>query len=361
MGIWPFYTKDDDKKPSAATEQKKDERTTQTESATSTDPTLQTVTPAETETVQQKPEPQQTVLVEGRPVVIDDQTTENQPQAPEAPHSVEREIPVTGDEPGSPKPEPKHETEPEPKQRKEWPHQQHQEQAQTQQQGQTQTQEQTQTQQQGQAQTQYRQGEQAELARALQMAMQNAMQSVVRHMDMKLDSIQRSNDDRQRLLNEQLEEKENIIKQQHNQLLKFQDDVIYKTQHGIIMELISIADNVRTILKSQQEKPDYDELLDDVQKLQGWIDSSLKESGVNKFEEAATLGFNPKRQTIVDSQPAPQPEQAGTYITEQPGYEWSIPYVVIRSDVQLQNFMAENKVPKAFSYVIRQEEVIKLK
>ena len=339
MGIWPFYTKDDDKKPSAAPEQQKDERTTQTESATSTDPTLQTVTPAETETVQQKPEPQQTVLVEGRPVVIDDQTTENQPQASEAPHSVEREIPVTGDEPGSPKPEPK--------QRKEWPHQQHQEQAQTQQQEQ--------------AQTQYRQGEQAELARALQMAMQNAMQSVVRHMDMKLDSIQRANEDNQRRLNEQLEEKENIIKQQHNQLLKFQDDVIYKTQHGIIMELISIADNVRTILKSQQEKPNYDELLDDVQKLQGWIDSSLKESGVNKFEEAATLGFNPKRQTIVDSQPAPQPEQAGTYITEQPGYEWSIPYVVIRSDVQLQNFMAENKVPKAFSYVIRQEEVIKLK
>lgn len=327
MGIWPFYTKDDDKQPFATPEQHKDERTTEAEPAMPAEPTSPTVTPAETETPQQAPEPQQTVLAEDRPAVTDDVIVVSWSQDAEAAQSQAREIPVTGDEPKAPKQEPKHEAEPE-----QTPEPKHEPEP-----------------------------EQAELARVLQMAMQNAMQSVVRHMDTKLDSIQRNNEAQQRLLNEQLEEKENIIKQQHNQLLKFQDDVIYKTQHGIIMELISIADNVRTILKSQQENPNYDELLDDVQKLQGWIDSSLKESGVNKFEEAATLGFNPKRQTIVDSQPAPQPEQAGTYVTEQPGYEWSIPYVVIRSDVQLQNFMAENKVPKAFSYVIRQEEVIKLK
>ncbi len=196
----------------------------------------------------------------------------------------------------------------------------------------------------------------------------SALLSTLHALSQKIDIIQRSNEMRQRELMAQqqelaarLEEKEDIIKQQHNQLLKYQDDVIYKTQHGLIMELIGLADNVRTILTKQKEQHDYEDLLDDVVRLGQWIDSSLEENGVRKFEEAATLEFNPKRQSIIETQPAPTPELSGTYVTDQPGYEWSIPYVVVRNDVQLKNFMAENKVPKKFSYVIRQEEVIKLK
>ncbi len=196
----------------------------------------------------------------------------------------------------------------------------------------------------------------------------SALLSTLHALSQKIDIIHRSNEQRQRdlmaqqkELSAQLEDKENIIKQQHNQLLKFQDDVIYKTQHGLIMELIGLADNVRTILTKQQEQKDYDDLLDDVTRLGQWIDATLEENGVRKFEEAATQEYNPKRQAIIETQSAPQPELSGTYVTDQPGYEWTMPYVVIRSDVQLQNFMAENKVPKKFSYVIRQEEVIKLK
>jgi molecular chaperone GrpE (heat shock protein) len=194
-----------------------------------------------------------------------------------------------------------------------------------------------------------------------QIELIRAFQRTIQQFTEKLDNIQRSNEQRLQQLEEKLEEKEDIIRQQHNQLLKFQDDVIFKTQQGIIMEVIGIADNLRTILKKQQEQKDYDDMLDDLQQLQRWIDSTLEENGVRKFEEAATLPFNPKRQAITDTQPAPEPELSGTYVTEQPGYEWSVPYVVIRSDVQLQNFMADNKMPKKFSYVIRQEEVIKLK
>ena len=54
-------------------------------------------------------------------------------------------------------------------------------------------------------------------------------------------------------------------------------------------------------------------------------------------------------------------EKNDSYVTDQPGYEWSIPYLVIKSDVQLKNILMENNSPQKFSFVIRPEEVIKLK
>lgn len=167
--------------------------------------------------------------------------------------------------------------------------------------------------------------------------------------------------ERTKVYEEQLDEKEAIIKQQHGQLLKFQEDILYKTQKPLIMELIGIADNIRTILKKQKEEQSYPELLDDIERTLKWVDTTLEDNGVRKFEEAATQGFNSKRQTIVDTQQAATESLANTYITDQPGYEWSLPYLVIKSEVQLQNILRENQAPQKFGFVIRPEEVIKLK
>lgn len=158
----------------------------------------------------------------------------------------------------------------------------------------------------------------------------------------------------------ELDEKELIIRQQHGQLLKFQDDVIYKTQKPLIMELISLADNIRTVLRKQLESPDYQDLLDDVKRCLQWVESSLEDNGVRRFEESSQ-GYNAKRQTIVDIRQSDSLERTDSYVTDQPGYEWSIPYLVIKSDVQLKNILMENNSPQKFSFVIRPEEVIKLK
>lgn len=158
----------------------------------------------------------------------------------------------------------------------------------------------------------------------------------------------------------ELDEKELIIRQQHGQLLKFQDDVIYKTQKPLIMELISIADNIRTVLRKQLESPDYQDLLDDVKRCLQWVESSLEDNGIRRFEESSQ-GYNAKRQTIVDIRESDSSEKVDSYVTDQPGYEWSIPYLVVKSDVQLKNILMENNSPQKFSFVIRPEEVIKLK
>ena len=71
--------------------------------------------------------------------------------------------------------------------------------------------------------------------------------------------------------------------------------------------------------------------------------------------------MNRKRQELVDREETDNPLEDGTYRTIAPGYVWSVPYLVINSDVQLEKILKENDVPGIFSYVIRPEEVVKLK
>ena len=62
------------------------------------------------------------------------------------------------------------------------------------------------------------------------------------------------------------EKQEETIQKQHNSLLKFQEDVIYKIQKNLIMELIGISDNIRMMIQNKEDDVDYD-LLGEVRKL----------------------------------------------------------------------------------------------
>ena len=57
-------------------------------------------------------------------------------------------------------------------------------------------------------------------------------------------------------IEEVVEAQEATIQKQHNSLLKFQEDVIYKIQKNLIMELIGIADNIRMIIENKENDPD---------------------------------------------------------------------------------------------------------
>ena len=158
-----------------------------------------------------------------------------------------------------------------------------------------------------------------------------------------------------------LEAQERTIQKQHNAALKFQEDVIYKTQKSLIMELIGIADNIRMIIQNSETETDYD-LLGAVKDLEKWVDASLNNNSVRKFQDVDldSTTMNRKRQVLVNKEKTNNEEEHNTYKTVSPGYEWSIPYLVINSEVQLDKILGDNNAPQLFSYVIRPEEIVKL-
>ena len=158
-----------------------------------------------------------------------------------------------------------------------------------------------------------------------------------------------------------IESQERTIQKQHDAALKFQEDVIYKTQKNLIMELIGIADNIRMIIHNSETEIDYD-LLGAVKDLEKWVDASLNNNSVRKFQDTNfdTTTMNRKRQLLVDKEETYIKAEDKTYKTVAPGYEWSIPYLVINSEIQLDKVLKENNTPKLFSYVIRPEEIVKL-
>lgn len=159
-----------------------------------------------------------------------------------------------------------------------------------------------------------------------------------------------------------VEQQEITIQKQHNAALKFQEDVIYKTQKNLIMELIGISDNIRMILHNKEMDSEYD-LLEGVKELEQWVDASLSNNSIRRYQDTGldNTTLNRKRQELVDREETNNPLEDGTYRTVAPGYVWSVPYLVINSDVQLEKILKENDVPGIFSYVIRPEEVVKLK
>lgn len=158
-----------------------------------------------------------------------------------------------------------------------------------------------------------------------------------------------------------VESQELTIQKQHNAALKYQEDVIYKIQKNLIMELIGISDNIRMILQNQESDADYD-LLAAVKDLGAWVDASLSNNSVRRFQDTTmdATTMNRKRQQLVDKEPTDVEAEHNTYRTVSPGYEWSVPYLVVNSDVQLKKILDENGAPQMFSYVIRPEEIVKL-
>lgn len=160
-----------------------------------------------------------------------------------------------------------------------------------------------------------------------------------------------------------IEQQEITIQKQHQSTTKFQEDVLYKVQKNLIMELIEIADNIRMMLQDQKKERDYDTLLESVKSLEEWVNATLSNNSVRSYRDTdeCPTTLNRKRQEVVDTETTNNPALNNVYVSERPGYIWTMPYLVVNSDVQLQNILKDNERPQTFSFVIRPEEVIKLK
>lgn len=155
---------------------------------------------------------------------------------------------------------------------------------------------------------------------------------------------------------------ENTIKRLHDALIKYNDDVIYKAQKNLIMELIDVADRIRMIIEDSENVENYD-ILSAVKDLEKSVDASLSNNSVRCFTETTEdpRQLNRRRQKVVDTEPTSDPRLDGIYKSVAPGYEWSIPYLVINSEVKLNKILEENKLPQMFSFIVRPEEVVKIK
>lgn len=188
-----------------------------------------------------------------------------------------------------------------------------------------------------------------------------AMYQGQQQMGMVQDSIIRGMQALQDKVENVVESQEMTIQKQHNAALKYQEDVIYKIQKNLIMELIGISDNIRMILQNSESEPGYD-LLAAVKDLGTWVDASLSNNSVRRFQDTTVdaTTMNRKRQQLVDKEPTDVEAEHNTYRTVSPGYEWSVPYLVVNSEVQLKKILEENAAPQMFTYVIRPEEIVKL-
>ena len=155
-------------------------------------------------------------------------------------------------------------------------------------------------------------------------------------------------------LNKTIEEQANIIKKQHERIIQYENDVIYKTQKDLIMELIGIADQLRYTINDYKEVKDFDSLYNSIGDLTEWVDGSLQAVAVRKYV-SSRQEYDSKRQEIVENQDTENPNEDGKTKSLLPGYIWAVP-LVGSNDMQ-----GNGDYPKTYEFMIRPEQVARLR
>lgn len=164
-----------------------------------------------------------------------------------------------------------------------------------------------------------------------------------------IQSLRNTVEDQSKAIDEQAA----IIKKQHERIIQYENDVIYKTQKDLIMELIGIADQLRYTLNDYAVEKDFDSLYKSIGDLTEWVDGSLQAVGVRK-SVSIDDDFDRKRQEIIETQETELPEKDGKIESLLPGYIWSIPMVG-------SNEVQDEERPKTYEFMIRPEQVARLR
>lgn len=173
--------------------------------------------------------------------------------------------------------------------------------------------------------------------------------------------------ERQKEMNSQLENviayQEQTIRKQHESIARFQNDLLLKSQKDLIMEMIGIADQIQYTLEDQRVEPNYEKLVEDVKNLSEWVEASLNTVAVRKYidTEDGKTELDRKRQEVTAVVPTEKEEEDGVLKHQTPGYIWAMPWLIVNTEVQLQNLMEENRKAKMFEFVLRPEQMVRLK
>lgn len=158
-------------------------------------------------------------------------------------------------------------------------------------------------------------------------------------------------------LQQQIEENRRlseVVQRQHETIASFQNDVFYRSQKDVLLEIIRIADEVETIKeKCGKDNPVYDELCS----LSDFIDHGLSFSAVRSYSsKGETVEFNASRQEF-DSTPlhTDDVEKDGCLVSLRKGYVWTMPWLVANTDLRIKRFFEENPDARKYEFVIRPE------
>ncbi len=148
-----------------------------------------------------------------------------------------------------------------------------------------------------------------------------------------------------------------LIGKLHECIVKYGNDVLFKSQKDLIEEMIQLADQVHYSIQDQKKQPNYQLLLDSMVQIGQWIDASLGRVKVRRYDsgEQAFREFDAKRQEVIDTAETNNSSEEGCYKSELPGYVWTIPFV---GSVES---MLSAGTPQKFEFVFRPEQVVSLK
>lgn len=152
-----------------------------------------------------------------------------------------------------------------------------------------------------------------------------------------------------------IEEQASIIRKQHETIAKYENDVIYKTQKDLIMEMIGIADQLQYTLQDHAQNKDFDALYQNINDLSDWVKGSLQIVAVRPSIQQESKELDKKRQEVIEIQETAKPEEDGMIKSVLPGYIWSVPMVGSNEMKQADDS------PKLYEFMIRPEQVIMLK
>lgn len=157
---------------------------------------------------------------------------------------------------------------------------------------------------------------------------------------------------------EQTIQKQNeLIGKLHECIVKYGNDVLFKSQKDLIEEMIQLADQVHYSILDQKKEQNYQLLLDSMVQIGQWIEASLSRVKVRRFDsgEHRFREFDAKKQEVIDTVETNNSSEDGFYKSELPGYVWTIPFVG-----SVESMLSEG-APQKFEFVFRPEQVVSLK
>lgn len=147
-----------------------------------------------------------------------------------------------------------------------------------------------------------------------------------------------------------------VIQKQHDSILRYENDVLFRSKKELLMELIGIADQIKYTLDDQDSDKDYEKLLESVRGLGEWVNGSLQTETVRKYEftKRDNSVLDSKVQEVIDTETTDDIAKDGKYKTILPGYFWTMPLVGSSAMQKIQD-------RKSFEFVLRPEQVVRLK
>ncbi len=174
----------------------------------------------------------------------------------------------------------------------------------------------------------------------------------------KLDSIVKDIQSLQQTIESQskiIAEQSSIIKKQHERIIQYENDMMYKAQKDLIMELIGIADQLKFTLSDYADQNDYEALYSSVKDMREWVDGSLQTVGVRKYENIVSAELDKKRQEVSEIQDTDNEDEEGMFKSILPGYVWTIP--MVSNDDKQEKAVG----PRKYEFIIRPEQVARLR